>query len=257
MKTSSEILTHLRSLANPTNVAGMARYAISTDGTLGISIYTLRDIAREVTRAVKEPAERHALAAELWASAIHEARILASIVDDPTLVDEAQMEAWVVKFDSWDVVDQVCDNLFAQSPLGYAKAVAWSRRPEEFVCRSGFTLMACLAAHDKSLSDAAFEPFYAAILDRAGDERNFVKKAVNWALRNIGKRSLTLNARALEVARQVQALPYRSARWIAHDAIRELESEKVQARVKKIQPQRTQRSAKEEKKEKGEKGNTE
>lgn len=245
MNNSPEILSHLLSLANPTNVAGMARYGISADGTLGISIYTLRDIARDITREVKDPALRHVLAAELWASAIHEARILASIIDDPALVDEAQMEAWVVKFDSWDVVDQVCDNLFAQTAKGYAKSIEWSRRPEEFVCRSGFTLMACLAAHDKSLSDPAFEPFFAAILDRAADERNFVKKAVNWALRNIGKRSITLNARALEVARQLEALPYRSARWIAHDAIRELESEKVQARVRKIQPQRTQRNAKE------------
>jgi 3-methyladenine DNA glycosylase AlkD len=232
LKTADEILAHLRSLANPENVAGMARFGINPARALGITVNRLRTIARETRAEVKDAHERHALAAGLWASGVHEARILATILDDPKLVDEAQMEAWAAEFDSWDLVDQACGNLFDKTPPGYTKALEWSARPGEFVRRAGFSLMAYIAVHDKRRPESDFEPFLGAILARAGDERNFVKKAVNWALRSIGKRSRALNGRAIAAAEQMAALPERAARWNARDALRELRSERVQQRMK-------------------------
>jgi 3-methyladenine DNA glycosylase AlkD len=231
MKTSAEILEHLRSLANADNVAGMARYGINPAQALGISMPVLRDIGRDIRHSCTR-AERHALSAEIWASGVHEARILASLIDDPALVDDAQMEAWASVFDSWDLVDQCCSNLFDKTPTSRAKALVWSARPEEFVRRAGFTLMAALATHDRRMTSEDFEPFFAAILERASDERNFVRKAVNWALRGIGKRSLALNIRAIEIARQMETQPSKSARWNAKDALKELTSPAVQARLK-------------------------
>lgn len=222
MPTSTTLLSRLHALANPVNVQGMARFGIRPAHPLGISVKDVRAIAAEVKRAVKDKAQRHALAGELWTSGIHEARILATVIDEPALVSEAQMEAWALDFDTWDIVDQCCGNLFERTPLAHQKALEWSDREEEFVRRAAFSLIAYIASHQKSLPDAAFEPFLAAILRRCTDERNFVKKAVNWALRGIGKRSPSLRARALEVARQMQALDSRAARWCAADAIREL-----------------------------------
>jgi 3-methyladenine DNA glycosylase AlkD len=223
MTSVEEILTHLNSLANPDNVAGMGRYGINTHNTLGISIYTLRPIAKEIGRD-------HALALALWDSGIHEARILASYIDDPAKVTEAQLERWVLDFDSWDVCDQVCD-LFGKTPLAYQKAFEWSKRQEEFVKRAGFVLMAELAAHDKKAPDEKLAQFLPVIARESTDERNFVKKAVNWALRNIGKRDRYLNGLAIETAGQIRQVPSKSARWIAADALRELTGEKVQARL--------------------------
>lgn len=224
MKTAEDILDRLQSLANAENVAGMARYGINTHNTLGISIYTLRPIAKEI-------GVDHDLALRLWESGIHEARILASFIDDPRQVTEEQLERWVADFDSWDVVDQVV-NLFERTPFAYPKAFEWSARPEEFVKRAGFVLMAGLAVHDKKAPDERLEAFFPVIVREATDERNFVKKAVNWALRNIGKRNRALNAKAIAVAKEIQAIPARAARWIANDALRELTSAKIQARLK-------------------------
>ncbi len=222
--TSESVLDRLHSLANPDNVAGMSRYGINTQDTLGISIYTLRPIAKEIGRD-------HALALALWDSGIHEARILASYIDDPLQVTEAQLERWVADFDSWDVCDQVCD-LFGQTPFAYQKAFEWSLRQEEFVKRAGFVLMAELAAHDKKASNEKLAQFLPVIARESTDERNFVKKAVNWALRNIGKRNLYLNGLAIETAGQIRQIPSKAARWIAADALRELAGEKVQARLR-------------------------
>ena len=210
-----EILTHLKSLHNPRNVAGMTQFGINPRNTLGVSIPTLRKIARQAGKD-------HRLAQELWASGIHEARILAAMVDDPARVTEAQMERWVKDFDSWDVCDQVCSNLFDKTKFAHRKAVEWSRRDEEFVKRAGFVLMAALAVHDKSAPDAAFIKFLPLIQRGATDERNFVKKAVNWALRQIGKRNRALNRAASATAREIQRIDSKSARWIAADALREL-----------------------------------
>ena len=217
--TYSQVIDTLRSLANPANVAGMARYGISPTGTLGVSMPVLRKIAKEIGR-------RHEMADALWRSAIHEARILAALIDDPGKVTDEQMERWVRDIDSWDVCDQLCSNLFSRTALAYEKATAWSGRPETFVKRAGFVLMACLAVHDKKAADALFVGFLPLIVQEAGDDRNFVKKAVNWALRQIGKRNPVLNNLAVETAREIQKMNAKSARWIATDALRELTEQK-------------------------------
>lgn len=217
-------MSRLRALSNPDAVAGMARFGINPENTLGVPIPTLRTLA-------KEAGKDHALARELWDSGVHEARILASMVDDPAQVDEAQVERWAGQFDSWDVCDQCCSNLFEKTTLAYRKAVEWSGRPDEFVKRAGFVLMARLAVSDKRAEDAAFLAFLPLIESEARDERNHVKKAVNWALRQIGKRGLSLNAAALESAERIHAQGSRSARWVATDATRELTSEAVQQRL--------------------------
>ena len=214
--TCHEILAYLRSHANPASVAGMARYGINTRNTLGVSIPLLRQLARSHRR-------QHELALELWATDIHEARLLATLVEDPRQVTPAQMEAWVGELDSWDLCDQLCNNLFRKTTHARAKALAWAKRKPEFIRRAGFVLMATLAVHDKTATDADFEPFFAAIQNAATDERNFVRKAVNWALRQIGKRNGNLRTRALTVAGEIATRDSKSARWIAADALRELD----------------------------------
>lgn len=218
-----EILLRLQALTNPENVEGMARYGINTRQALGISIYELRRIAKTV-----EPS--HELAEELWATGIHEARILASYIERPEWVSEDQMERWVADFDSWDVCDQVC-GLFEATKYAYAKVFEWSLRPEEFVKRAAYAIIAGLAVHDKKADDEKLAQFFPLIVREATDERNYVKKAVNWALRNLGKRDLELNRLAILTARQIQQIDSKSARWIASDALRELKSEKVQIKL--------------------------
>jgi 3-methyladenine DNA glycosylase AlkD len=217
--TLARIVGNLKALADPDNVAGMARYGISPKGCLGVPMPVLRKMAKEIGR-------RHDLADELWQSGIHEARILAGLIDDPALVTDEQMERWVLDIDSWDICDQLCGNLFCRTVLALEKAVDWSGRPETFVKRAGFVLMAALAVHDKQADDAIFASFLPRIAREAGDDRNFVKKAVNWALRQIGKRNPSLNLLAVETARKIREMDARSARWIAADALRELTDEK-------------------------------
>lgn len=223
--TPEEILEELRAQANPDNVAGMARFGINPTHTLGIGMPTLLALAKRLGKD-------HALAQALWDTGVHEARILAALVDRPAEVTEAQMEAWALDFDSWDVCDQVCGKLFDRTPFAYAKASAWSSRPEEFVKRAGFVLMASLATHDKKAGDTAFEQFLPLIAREAGDKRNFVKKAVNWALRGIGKRNRRLNALAVDAAQQIRLQEGPTARWVASDALRELTSEKTLSRIR-------------------------
>jgi len=203
---------------------GMARFGIRTDKAFGVSLYVLRDMAKEI-------GTNHDLALELWDSGYHEARIMASIIDDPKLVTEKQLDRWVADFDSWDVCDQCCSNLFARTQFAYDRAFKWPDDEREFVRRAGFVMMAALAVHDKKAGDKKFEQFFPIMKKHAGDDRNFVRKAVNWALRNIGKRNLTLNKSAIQAAEEIHALGTRSAKWIASDALRELKSEKVQARL--------------------------
>ena len=221
---SDQILDQLRSLGNPDAVEGMARYGINPGNAYGISIPTLRKLGKEI-------GTDHQLAVDLWASDIHEARILACYIDDSDQVTEKQMEAWVADFDSWDVCDQVISNLFDKTPFAYHKAVEWSDRNEEFVKRAGFVMMASLAVHDKKAPDHWFVDFFPIITRESTDGRNFVKKAVNWALRHIGKRNLNLNDAAIQTAREIQQIDSKAARWIAANAIRELESEAVLKRL--------------------------
>jgi 3-methyladenine DNA glycosylase AlkD len=218
------IIAELRSIASPANVAGMARYGISSKNTLGVSVPSLRAAAKRI-------GTDHALALELWESGIHEARMLAGFIDDPALVTEEQLERWAKEFDSWDVCDQVCSALFDKTPFAREKAAAWSRREAEFVKRAGFVLMAALAVHDKKASDGVFKGFLPLIEREAADDRNFVKKAVNWALRQIGKRNRALNRAAIASGRRIRKMDAASARWIAADALRELESDAVQRRL--------------------------
>ncbi|MBI4233448.1 MAG: DNA alkylation repair protein [Chloroflexi bacterium] len=219
-----EVMARLRSLANPANVAGMARFGISTRHTYGIPVPALRALAKEIGRD-------HGLAQQLWSSGVHEARILASMVADPKMVSEEQMERWVRGFDSWDVCDQCCSNLFDKTPFAYKKAAEWCSAEEEFVKRAGFALIAALAVHDKKARDEQLTPFLPLIAQGATDERNLVKKAVNWALRQMGKRNLALNRMAIDNARAIQQLDSRAAKWIASDALRELTGEAVQRRL--------------------------
>jgi 3-methyladenine DNA glycosylase AlkD len=215
MKNYDEIIKKIMSSYNQKNVEGMTRFGINPKNTYGMSIPSLRGLAKEIGKD-------HALAQRLWSSKIHEARLLAGFIDDPKLVTKKQMDSWVKDFDSWDVCDQVCSNLFDRTPFAYKKAFEWSKRKEEFVKRAGFVLMACLAVHDKKADDSEFLKFLPIIKRESTDERNFVRKAVNWALRQIGKRNRNLRREAIRTAKEIRKIDSSSARWIAGDAIREL-----------------------------------
>jgi len=217
-------IAELRAQANPANVAGMARYGISIKGTLGVPVYAIRKLAKEAGRD-------HALAEQLWNSGIHEARILATLVDDPALVTARQMDRWARDIDSWDVCDHACHNLFRYSPLAWRKAEQWARAKAEFVRRAGFSLMAGLSK-DRKAADEQFVLFLRLIAEAAGDDRNMVKKAVNWALRQIGKRSRRLHKMAIAAAEEIRRQESRSARWIGADALRELRNPATIARIK-------------------------
>ena len=227
-KEVGQIIKKLRSIADSKNVEGMARFGIKSENALilGVSIYGIRDIAKGIPKD-------HKLARRLWDSGIHEARHLAAIIDEPAKVTEKQMETWITDFDSWDLCDQVCANLFDKTQFAYKKAFEWSARKEEFVKRAGFVLMATLSVRDKKAMDETFEKFFPIIMREAYDDRNFVRKAVNWALRQIGKRNIRLNQKAIKVGEEIKKLDSKTARWIASDALRELQSEKTQKRLRK------------------------
>lgn len=226
MASVKDVLDRLQSKAKPEQLAGMAKYGITVGKRLGVSVPDMRNLAKELGRD-------HKLALDLWRTGIAEARILAGMVGDPAKLTEEQMEEWVKGINSWDVCDQVCMNLFEKNQLAWKKIIDWSERQEEFVKRTAFSLIACLARHDKKASDDKFIELLPVIIGAATDERNFVKKAVNWALRNIGKRNLNLNEAAISTAREIQVLDSKAPRWIAADAIRELESDAVQSRFKR------------------------
>jgi 3-methyladenine DNA glycosylase AlkD len=224
MASVKDVLHKLQSKARPEQLKGMAKYGMTVEQRLGVSVPDMRKLAKEIGRD-------HKLALDLWRTGIGEARILAAMVDDPDKLTEEQMEDWVKGINSWDVCDQVCMNLFEKNPLAWQKIIDWSEREEEFVKRTAFSLIACLAWHDKKASDEKFIELFPMIIRGATDERNFVKKAVNWAFRNIGKRNLNLNEAAINTAKEIKRLDSKAARWIAADAIRELESESIQKRL--------------------------
>jgi len=219
------IIKQLKTNANPENVKGMARFGINPENTLGVSVPAIRRMAKNIGR-------NHELALKLWDSGIHEARLLAGFIDEVDKVSEMQMEKWVKDFDSWDVCDQVCSNLFDKTVFSYKKAMEWTERDEEFVKRAGFVLMAALSVHDKKASDGKFLRLLPIIKRESKDERNFVKKAVNWALRQIGKRNSRLNKAAINMAKEIQKINSKAAKWIAADAIRELTSKSIRSRLK-------------------------
>jgi 3-methyladenine DNA glycosylase AlkD len=213
--TLDEVVSKLRSLGNPAALPCMARYGIATGNALGVSMPQLRSLARQIGTS-------HTLALELWDTGIHDARILASLVDSPQGVTLDQLNNWIGDFDSWDLCEQCIMNLLARMQGADNVALSWSTRPEEFVNRAGFVLMARLASTDRSADDETFEPFLEAIEREAIDDRNYVKKGINWALREIGARNRHLNGRASEIATQLVSSPASAARWIGRDALREL-----------------------------------
>jgi len=226
MASADDVLKKLKSKARPDQLGGMAKYGMSVSSRLGVAVPDMRTIARETGK-------NHELALELWKTGIAEARIIAAMIDDPLKVTEEQMEDWVKGVDSWDVCDQLCMNLFDKTPLAWKKISDWSDRDEEFVKRTAYSLLACIAWHDKKTEDARFIEVFPLIKKGSVDERNFVKKAVNWALRMIGKRNKNLNKAAIAAAKDIQKLNSKSARWIAADAVKELESEAIQKRLTK------------------------
>lgn len=224
MSERDSIIKDLKSLGNDSNVAGMARFGINTVNTLGISMPVLRQMA-------KAHRKKHGLAHELWQSGIHEARILACLIDDPRRVTQSQMDRWTTDFDSWDICDQVCSNLWEKTSFAYDKALEWSCRDEEFVKRAGFVLMARLAVGKKDIPEHKLAELLPEIIRGSTDGRNFVKKAVNWALRQIGKKSTYLHSLAINTAGEISALSHPVARWIAADALRELKNPMVIERL--------------------------
>jgi len=226
MTSVKDVLDKLQSKAQPEQLKGMAKYGMAVEQRLGVSVPDMRKLAKEIGKD-------HKLALDLWRTGIAEARIVAAMVGDPDKLTEEQMEEWVKGINSWDVCDQVCMNLFEKNHLAWKKIVDWSEREEEFVKRTAFSLIACLAWHDKKASDEKFIELLPVIIRGATDERNFVKKGVNWALRNIGKRNLSLNKAAINTVREIRQLDSKAARWIASDAIRELESDAIQSRLRR------------------------
>ncbi|MDE1810480.1 MAG: DNA alkylation repair protein [Candidatus Micrarchaeota archaeon] len=225
--TKEQIVAELRRLAKPEVKESMATFGIDTASALGVSVPELRKLSRRIGIS-------HELALSMWATGIHEARLLATMIDDPALVTGRQMEVWVRDINSWDVCDSLCGNLFDKTRSAYMKADEWSRRDREFVKRAGFAMMAVLAVHDKEANDQQFINFLPLIEQNSDDERNFVKKGVSWALRNIGKRNMALNEKALRTAEKIGAKESPSAKWIASDAIRELTSKAVLARLNPV-----------------------
>jgi 3-methyladenine DNA glycosylase AlkD len=232
------VMAELAGMASEANRAGMARYGIRTDDAYGVSVYELRRLAKPLRRD-------HELALALWATGNHEARLMASMVDDPALVTRAQMEEWAAAFDSWDVCDQVTSNLFDKTPFAWDMVREWGGAQDEWVKRAAFATLAALAVQDKTAPDELLLEGLELCAREAGDGRNFVKKAVNWALRNTGKRNLRLHAAAIDTAEAILASAEalaaadrkdpaaRSMRWVARDALRELRSEKALARLQR------------------------
>ncbi len=222
-----EIVARLEAGESAENRADMARYGIATDNAYGVPLSVLRSLSREIEKD-------HDLALALWDHGKRETRLLASFIDIPAMVTEDQIDRWVRDFNSWDIVDGVCD-LFIATPFAEAKITEWCACEPEFVKRAGFTMIARRAVSDKKAPDADFLPHLALIERHATDPRNFVKKAVNWALRQIGKRSATLHGPALALANKLAMADDKTARWIGKDAARELSSDKVLGRLN-IQP---------------------
>jgi len=231
--TVDEIVKKFESLGSAENVAGMARFGIVAKKAFGVAAADLRQLAKEIK---KETAGRHALALELWKTGIHDARAVAYLIDDPKQVTGVQMDLWAQDFDNWAIVDGTCGHLFCRSPLAYEKVLEWSERDEEFIKRAGIVLIAWLAVHDKKADDDKIAAFLPILERHANDERNFVKKAVNWSLRQIGKRSLFLNKLAVDTANRIKLQNTKPARWIAADALRELTRDKVieRLRIKRV-----------------------
>lgn len=211
-----EIIKELKKNANPKNVLGMKRFGIQGKYMLGISVTFLRKFVKNIPK-------NHKLALELWKTGIHEARMLSSMIDLEDKVTVKQMDDWTKSFDSWDICDGVCMNLFCKTKFVDQKIYEYAKNNKEFIRRTAFTLIACLAFKLKNLKDKDLIKYFDLIEKYSNDERNFVKKAVNWALRQIGKRNKNLNKKAIGLAKKIRKQNTKSARWIANNALSELE----------------------------------
>lgn len=220
-----EIINEFKLNGSEKNLAGMKRFGINALNGFGVPVPVIRNIAKKIKK-------NHELALKLWETKIHEARLLASMIAEPEKVTKSQMNTWVKDFYSWDICDQVCMNLFRETKFAYEKAVEWTESKHEFIKRAGFVLMATLAVHSKELTDKDFITFFPLIKKGSLDERNFVKKAVNWAIRQIGKRNHTLNKKAIKLSEEILKLDSKSAKWIAKDALKELHDPKILKRIK-------------------------
>ena len=220
VNTVEQVIKEMENVASPKTRESQKRFAIRPVNNLGLTTPQMRVIAKKI-------GQNHLLALQLWKTKIHEARHIAIKIADPKQVTEKLMERWIKDFDSWDIVDNCCGTLFDKTPLAYEKAIEWTTRKKEFEKRAAFSMMAVLAIHDKKSDDAQFEQFFPFIINESTDERNFVRKAVNWALRQIGKRNARLCAKAIRVAKEIHAKGDSSSRWIASDALRELEKRKL------------------------------
>jgi len=227
MITAADVLSEMKKISNAKAIAAKEYFSISTDTSYGLTTPQTKAIAKKIGK-------NHKLALELWKTNVHEARHIAALVADPLQTDEKLMEKWLRDFNSWDIVDGTCTYLFRKLPSAYEKAMEWSHREKEFEKRAGFTLMANLAVHDKKALDKMMEQFFEPILRESSDDRNFVRKAVNWALRQIGKRNDRLYKKAIAVAKQMQKKGDAASRWIAGDALRELERYQKEGKIKNV-----------------------
>ena len=218
--TKSEVISELKKYSKPENIEGMKRFGIMGSKILGVNIPVLRKMDKDLGTDQK-------LALSLWDSGIHEVRILASMIADKEKFNSKLMDKWMKDFDSWDVCDETCLNLFYALPISYKKVATWAKRKPEFERRAGFALMAVLAFKEKKASDKDFIKFFPLIKKYSTDKRNFVRKAVNWALRQIGKRNIALNKKALKLAYEIQKIDDKTARWVASNAISELTDKKI------------------------------
>jgi 3-methyladenine DNA glycosylase AlkD len=215
------LVTQLSGLSRPEGIAGQQRFGITGRNMLGVSIYDIRRIAKGI--------HDHELALALWDTEIHDARLMACFVDISEKVTREQMDGWVKDFDTWDLCDQATTSLFHLTPFAIPAIYDWAEREEEFVRRAAFATMAGLAWHNRTMTDIEFAPFFALIKKHSTDPRNFVKKGVNWALRNIGKRNENLLAQSILCAEDLLQLNDRTSRWIAKDALREFENRKIKS----------------------------
>jgi 3-methyladenine DNA glycosylase AlkD len=227
MKTESEVIREIEKLSSPQIRDKQAHFGISGVKNYGLSQPQIKSIA-------KQCGKNHGLALQLWKTGIHEARHIASLIADKKQITEELMEEWVSGFNSWDIVDGTCSALFCRTPFAWAKAMEWACRKPEFEKRAGFSLMAYLAVHDKKAPDGNYEKFFPLILECSSDERNFVKKAVNWALRQIGKRNPRLCLKAIACAKEIQKKNDPASRWIASGALRELEKYLREGKIKSV-----------------------
>ncbi|MEO5673162.1 MAG: DNA alkylation repair protein [Chitinophagales bacterium] len=227
MNSAEEVIKELKEFASSEVKKGKEHFGIQTANSYGLTMPQLRSIA-------KRAGKNHVLALKLWKTGIHEAQHIAVFIADPKKLTESMMEEWLKDFNSWDIVDNCCATLFAKTTLAFQKAIEWTQRKNEFEKRAGFAMMAVLAVHDKKSENKKFEQFFPFIISESHDERNFVKKAINWALRQIGKRNEILCMKAIDVAKQIHKKDDAASGWIAGDALRELQKYLKEGRIKKI-----------------------